>query len=160
MIQAGMDIGPITPYGECINVIKVDLKNTASITIVNALQIPHYAQCKKENIYVDSFSQVFFFFLRYGNVWSSGKALLQCGEAQKRLGEAEKKFIQSTNIHFLNPLKSFTEAEYRVIQVTHTYTFFPMITVVFLTSDPVTVFVFILFVCLFVCMCAYLFVIG
>lgn len=29
MIQAGMEIGPITPYGECINVIKVDLKNTA-----------------------------------------------------------------------------------------------------------------------------------
>ncbi|TMS20959.1 Endophilin-B1 [Larimichthys crocea] len=45
-----------------------------------------------------------------------GMALLRCGEAQKQLGEAEKKFVQSTNIHFLNPLRSFTEGEYRAIQ--------------------------------------------
>ncbi|KAM9341536.1 endophilin-B1-like [Symphorus nematophorus] len=45
-----------------------------------------------------------------------GMALLKCGEAQKQLGEAEKKFIQSSNIHFLSPLRSFTEVEYKAIQ--------------------------------------------
>ncbi|XP_076013557.1 endophilin-B1-like [Genypterus blacodes] len=45
-----------------------------------------------------------------------GSALLRCGEAQKQLGKAERKFAQSTNIHFLTPLRSFTEGEYRVIQ--------------------------------------------
>uniref|UniRef100_A0A3B5KSL9 SH3-domain GRB2-like endophilin B1b n=2 Tax=Takifugu rubripes TaxID=31033 RepID=A0A3B5KSL9_TAKRU len=45
-----------------------------------------------------------------------GKALLRCGEAQKQLGEAERKFVQSTNILFLTPLRNFTDAEYRSIQ--------------------------------------------
>uniref|UniRef100_A0A3P8SXQ3 BAR domain-containing protein n=1 Tax=Amphiprion percula TaxID=161767 RepID=A0A3P8SXQ3_AMPPE len=45
-----------------------------------------------------------------------GSALMRCGEAQKQLGEAEKQFVQSTNIHFLTPLRSFTEGEYRAIQ--------------------------------------------
>ncbi|XP_078134153.1 endophilin-B1-like [Sander vitreus] len=45
-----------------------------------------------------------------------GIALLRCGEAQKQLGEAERKFVQSTNIHFLTPLRSFTEGEYRAMQ--------------------------------------------
>ncbi|KAF1374649.1 hypothetical protein PFLUV_G00231300 [Perca fluviatilis] len=45
-----------------------------------------------------------------------GTALLRCGEAQKQLGEAERKFVQSTNIHFLTPLRSFTEGEYRAMQ--------------------------------------------
>ncbi|XP_032357015.1 endophilin-B1, partial [Etheostoma spectabile] len=40
-----------------------------------------------------------------------GTALLRCGEAQKQLGEAERKFAQSTNIHFLTPLKRFTEGK-------------------------------------------------
>ncbi|XP_038585276.1 endophilin-B1-like [Micropterus salmoides] len=45
-----------------------------------------------------------------------GTALLRCGEAQKQFGETERKFVQSTNIHFLTPLRSFTEGEYRAIQ--------------------------------------------
>uniref|UniRef100_A0A667ZZE1 BAR domain-containing protein n=1 Tax=Myripristis murdjan TaxID=586833 RepID=A0A667ZZE1_9TELE len=45
-----------------------------------------------------------------------GTALVRCGEAQKQIGEAERKFVQSTNIHFLTPLRTFTEGEYRVIQ--------------------------------------------
>ncbi|XP_070776841.1 endophilin-B1-like [Enoplosus armatus] len=45
-----------------------------------------------------------------------GTALLRCGEAQKQLSEAERKFVQSTNIHFLTPLRSFTEGEYKAIQ--------------------------------------------
>ncbi|XP_006798791.1 endophilin-B1-like isoform X2 [Neolamprologus brichardi] len=47
---------------------------------------------------------------------SLGTALIRCGEAQKQLGEAERKFVQSTNIHFLTPLRSFTEGEYKAIQ--------------------------------------------
>lgn len=47
-------------------------------------------------------------------------SLLRCGEAQKQLGEAEKKFVQSANIHFLTPLRSFSDGEYRAMQVTHT----------------------------------------
>ena len=46
-----------------------------------------------------------------------GTALLRCGEAQKQMGEAERKFAQSTFIHYLTPLRSFTEGEYRVMQV-------------------------------------------
>ncbi|XP_008278334.1 endophilin-B1-like [Stegastes partitus] len=45
-----------------------------------------------------------------------GSALMRCGEAQKQLGEAERQFVQSTNIHFLTPLRSFAEGEYRAIQ--------------------------------------------
>lgn len=53
---------------------------------------------------------------------SLGTALLKFGEAQKQLGDTEKKFVQSTNIHFLTPLRSFTEEEYKAIQVTQTDT--------------------------------------
>uniref|UniRef100_UPI0037E75901 endophilin-B1-like n=1 Tax=Semicossyphus pulcher TaxID=241346 RepID=UPI0037E75901 len=45
-----------------------------------------------------------------------GIALLRCGEAQKQLGEAERQFVQSTNIHYLTPLRSFTEGEYKAVQ--------------------------------------------
>ncbi|KAM3870952.1 endophilin-B1-like [Diretmus argenteus] len=45
-----------------------------------------------------------------------GTSLLRCGEAQKKISEEEKKFAQSTNIHFFTPLRSFTEGEYRDIQ--------------------------------------------
>ncbi|XP_074515897.1 endophilin-B1-like isoform X2 [Sebastes fasciatus] len=54
--------------------------------------------------------------LEMGSNTPYGTALLRCGEAQKQLGEAERKFVQSTNIHFLTPLRSFTEGEYRVMQ--------------------------------------------
>uniref|UniRef100_A0A3B4YP26 Endophilin-B1-like n=1 Tax=Seriola lalandi dorsalis TaxID=1841481 RepID=A0A3B4YP26_SERLL len=43
-------------------------------------------------------------------------ALLRCGEVQKQLSEEERKLVQSTNIHFLTPLRSFTEGEFRDIQ--------------------------------------------
>lgn len=45
-----------------------------------------------------------------------GSALVRFGETQKQLGDAEKKLAQSTNIHFLTPLRSFTEGEYNIIQ--------------------------------------------
>ncbi|XP_015230746.1 PREDICTED: endophilin-B1-like [Cyprinodon variegatus] len=54
--------------------------------------------------------------LEIGSNTPYGTALLRCGETQKQLGEAERKFAECTNIHFLTPLKSFTEGEYKVIQ--------------------------------------------
>lgn len=94
----GWDGGGVqhTLWWAYINVDNVDLNNTICITLVNPLQM-----------------------LGNNYVLCSGTALLRCGEAQKQLGEAEKKFVQSTNIHFLTPLRSFTEGEYRAIQVIH-----------------------------------------
>ncbi|XP_047200823.1 endophilin-B1-like [Girardinichthys multiradiatus] len=54
--------------------------------------------------------------LEIGSNTPYGTALIRCGETQKQLGEAERKFAECTNIHFLATLKSFTEGEYRVIQ--------------------------------------------
>ncbi|XP_040917375.1 endophilin-B1-like [Toxotes jaculatrix] len=54
--------------------------------------------------------------LEIGSNTPYGTALLRCGEVQRQLGETERKFVQSTNIHFLTPLRSFTEGEYRAIQ--------------------------------------------
>ncbi|XP_072221336.1 endophilin-B1-like [Leuresthes tenuis] len=54
--------------------------------------------------------------LEVGSNTPYGTALIKCGEAQKQFGEAERKFVQSTNIHFLTPLRSFTEGEYTAIQ--------------------------------------------
>ncbi|XP_024119261.1 endophilin-B1 [Oryzias melastigma] len=54
--------------------------------------------------------------LEVGSTTPYGTALMRCGETQKQLGETERKFVQSTNIHFLTPLRSFTEGEYRAIQ--------------------------------------------
>lgn len=54
--------------------------------------------------------------LELGSNTPYGSALVKFGETQKQLGEAERKFTQSTNIHFLTPLRSFTEGEYRAIQ--------------------------------------------
>lgn len=54
--------------------------------------------------------------LEIGSNTPYGTALIRCGEAQRQLGEAERKFVQSTNIHFLTPLRSFTEGEYRAMQ--------------------------------------------
>uniref|UniRef100_A0A3B4FGB3 Endophilin-B1-like n=1 Tax=Pundamilia nyererei TaxID=303518 RepID=A0A3B4FGB3_9CICH len=57
--------------------------------------------------------------LEIGSNTPYGTGLIRCGEAQKQLGEAERKFVQSTNIHFLTPLRSFTEGEYKAIQNEH-----------------------------------------
>uniref|UniRef100_A0A1A8CLY2 BAR domain-containing protein n=1 Tax=Nothobranchius kadleci TaxID=1051664 RepID=A0A1A8CLY2_NOTKA len=54
--------------------------------------------------------------LEIGSSTPYGMALIQCGEAQKQLGEAERRFMKSTNVHFLTPLRRFTEGEYRLIQ--------------------------------------------
>ncbi|XP_037553091.1 endophilin-B1, partial [Nematolebias whitei] len=57
--------------------------------------------------------------LEIGSNTPYGTALIKWGETQKQLGETERKFVKSTNIHFLTPLRSFTEGEYRVIQNEH-----------------------------------------
>ncbi|XP_032402497.1 endophilin-B1-like [Xiphophorus hellerii] len=57
--------------------------------------------------------------LEIGSNTPYGTALIRSGEVQKQLGEAERKFAECTNIHFLTPLKSFTEGEYRAIQNEH-----------------------------------------
>ncbi|XP_063764273.1 endophilin-B1-like isoform X2 [Eleginops maclovinus] len=54
--------------------------------------------------------------LEIGSNTPYGTALLRVGETQKRFGETERNFVQSTNIHFLTPLRSFTEGEYRAMQ--------------------------------------------
>ncbi|XP_061651435.1 endophilin-B1-like isoform X1 [Phyllopteryx taeniolatus] len=54
--------------------------------------------------------------LEMGTSSPYGTSLLRCGEAQKQLGEAQRKFSQSANIHFLNPLRRFGECEYRTMQ--------------------------------------------
>ncbi|XP_074547647.1 endophilin-B1-like [Halichoeres trimaculatus] len=54
--------------------------------------------------------------MEIGSSTPYGTALLRCGETQKQLGEAERQFVQSTNIHFLTPLKSFSDGEYKAIQ--------------------------------------------
>ncbi|XP_057715301.1 endophilin-B1-like [Corythoichthys intestinalis] len=45
-----------------------------------------------------------------------GTSLLRCGEVQKQLGEAQRKFAQSANIHFLSPLRRFGASEYKTMQ--------------------------------------------
>ncbi|KAG7510172.1 endophilin-B1-like [Solea senegalensis] len=54
--------------------------------------------------------------LEIGSTTPYGAALLRCGEVQKQLSDEERKFVQSTNIHFLSPLRSYTEGEYKAIQ--------------------------------------------
>ncbi|XP_038230342.1 endophilin-B2 isoform X8 [Dermochelys coriacea] len=44
-----------------------------------------------------------------------GKTLLKVGETQKRLGGAERDFMHSASINFLNPLRSFLEGDWRTI---------------------------------------------
>nr|XP_057946908.1 endophilin-B1-like isoform X3 [Doryrhamphus excisus] len=54
--------------------------------------------------------------LEMGTNTPYGTALMRCGEAQKQLGEAQRHFVQSTNIHFLTPLRRFSGSEYKAIQ--------------------------------------------
>ncbi|NXF87903.1 SHLB2 protein, partial [Eubucco bourcierii] len=44
-----------------------------------------------------------------------GKTLIKVGEAQRRLGAAERDFIHSASITFLTPLRNFLEGDWRTI---------------------------------------------
>ncbi|XP_051941549.1 endophilin-B1-like [Hippocampus zosterae] len=54
--------------------------------------------------------------LEMGTSSPYGTSLLRCGEAQKQLGEAQRKFAQSASIHFLSPLRRFGVCEYKIMQ--------------------------------------------
>jgi hypothetical protein len=43
--------------------------------------------------------------------------MVKVGEAEKKLGLAEKDFIQKSSDCFLQPLKSFLEGQMKIIQV-------------------------------------------
>lgn len=47
----------------------------------------------------------------YGNI------LAKVGEAEKRLGQTEKEFVQRSSDCFLQPLKSFLDGQMKTIQV-------------------------------------------
>lgn len=51
MIQAGLEMGPNTPYGEYINVDDVDLNNMVYITSVYTLQV-RLCTIKRRKIYM------------------------------------------------------------------------------------------------------------
>ncbi|XP_036410036.1 endophilin-B1b isoform X1 [Megalops cyprinoides] len=44
-----------------------------------------------------------------------GSALIKCGQTEKRLGGAEREFIQSSANTFLTPLRNFIEGDYKTI---------------------------------------------
>lgn len=105
MIQAGLEIGSNTPYGEREFTENTRFKEKWSDYLTHQ-QLATPPQCCLKTKWV-----------KIMDVLCPGVSLLRSGEAQKRLGETEKNFAQSTNIHFLTPLRSFTEEEYRAIQV-------------------------------------------
>uniref|UniRef100_A0AAX7UBZ5 Endophilin-B1 n=1 Tax=Astatotilapia calliptera TaxID=8154 RepID=A0AAX7UBZ5_ASTCA len=50
-----------------------------------------------------------------------GNTLEKVGECEKRLGEAEKEFLQTSAISFLTPLRNFLEGDWRTISVSLEY---------------------------------------
>uniref|UniRef100_A0AAX7U4J8 Endophilin-B1 n=1 Tax=Astatotilapia calliptera TaxID=8154 RepID=A0AAX7U4J8_ASTCA len=48
-----------------------------------------------------------------------GNTLEKVGECEKRLGEAEKEFLQTSAISFLTPLRNFLEGDWRTISAEH-----------------------------------------
>jgi endophilin-B len=52
-----------------------------------------------------------------GHVYQYGVILGKVGEAEKRLGNIEKEFVQKASDGFLQPLKSFLDGQMKTIQV-------------------------------------------
>lgn len=50
-----------------------------------------------------------------------GSTLITVGEYQKRLGGAEREFLQTSAATFLTPLRNFLEGDWRTISVSLTY---------------------------------------
>jgi hypothetical protein len=48
---------------------------------------------------------------------------MKVGEAEKKIGYAEKEFVQKTADSFMQPLKSFLEGQMKIIQVIFTFCF-------------------------------------
>ena len=52
----------------------------------------------------------------------SGSALVKCGEAEKKLGQAERDLKAKSMSHFLHQLKNFLEGDMKTITVScHTH---------------------------------------
>ncbi|XP_067327895.1 endophilin-B2 isoform X2 [Anolis sagrei] len=51
----------------------------------------------------------------FGPTSPYGKTLIKVGETERRLGGAERDFIHSSSINFLNPLRNFLEGDWRTI---------------------------------------------
>nr|XP_034303040.1 endophilin-B1 isoform X5 [Crassostrea gigas] len=52
----------------------------------------------------------------FGPGTTYGNALVKCGQAQLRIGNAEREFIQTTSNNFLQPLHNFLEGDMKTIQ--------------------------------------------
>ena len=48
----------------------------------------------------------------------AGSALVKCGQAQQKLGQAERDYLSSTANNFLQPLKAFLDGDMKTVQVT------------------------------------------
>lgn len=53
--------------------------------------------------------------------FSTGNALIKCGEVEKQLGSAEREYSQSSTISFIIPLRNFIEGDCKTIVVRHGY---------------------------------------
>ncbi|XP_023365574.1 endophilin-B1 isoform X2 [Otolemur garnettii] len=51
----------------------------------------------------------------FGPGTAYGNALIKCGEAQKRIGSADRELIQTSALNFLTPLRNFIEGDYKTI---------------------------------------------
>ncbi len=49
-----------------------------------------------------------------------GSTLIKVGDCQRRLGGAEREFLQTSSISFLTPLRNFLEGDWRTISVSLT----------------------------------------
>lgn len=56
-----------------------------------------------------------------GHSYQYGVVLGKVGDAEKRLGNIEKEFVQKSSDGFLQPLKSFLDGQMKTIQVGYVY---------------------------------------
>ena len=53
-------------------------------------------------------------------IWVAGSTLIKVGDCERRLGGAEREFLQTSAISFLTPLRNFLEGDWRTISVSLT----------------------------------------
>lgn len=51
------------------------------------------------------------------DMFPTGSTLIEVGECERRLGAAEREFLQTSAISFLTPLRNFLEGDWRTISV-------------------------------------------
>ncbi len=57
------------------------------------------------------------FVMNGSNLFLAGSTLIEVGEYERRLGAAEREFLQTSAISFLTPLRNFLEGDWRTISV-------------------------------------------